>query len=115
MENSSTTAPRRVSDGLGKNASPPNTARTLGPETTRKPCIRPLSMRAGAIAGFCRACGYDPGARETWREQVVACPAADCALHRFRPLPRDVAPGSPALAALRLRLAARSEAHDGPC
>ena len=69
-----------------------------------KPERRQPSTRAGAIAAFCMACGHDPMDRGTWREQISACPAGDCPLHRFRPMARGVKPGSAALAALRLRL-----------
>lgn len=44
------------------------------------------SLRA-AIDAKCKSCIYDPfGGRGTWREQVQACPSANCPLHPVRPM-----------------------------
>ena len=104
---------RAPADG-GRNSPPDPAERALEAKTTAKPCIARPSTRGAAIAAFCKDCGYDPGARGTWREQVAACPAGNCELHRFRPMPRGIAHGSPALAALRLRLDPTGGACDGP-
>jgi len=45
--------------------------------------------RVKAIAAHCRNCSYDDHARGTWREQTAACVSSNCALHPFRPVPRD--------------------------
>jgi hypothetical protein len=44
------------------------------------------STRGAAIAAKCRDCIHDSEAAGTWRQQVTACPAIDCALWAFRPL-----------------------------
>lgn len=113
--NSRTMAQGRAPAASRHDHAPAPSPSALQPGTTAKPCIRRPLARAAAITAFCKDCGHDPGARGTWREQIAACPASNCALHRFRPLPRGVALGSPALVALRLRLDAAGEARDGPC
>jgi len=59
--------------------------------------------RAQAIAAKCRECVHDPLAKGTWREQAAACVSGNCALHPFRPMPRNVKTEED-LAALRSRL-----------
>jgi hypothetical protein len=46
-----------------------------------------VSLRNG-IDSYCKWCGSDPVNPGTWREQVAACPATDCALHSIRAMPR---------------------------
>jgi len=105
-----TTALERAPAAGGRHSPPDPAGRALRSETTAKPCIARPSTRGAAIAAFCKDCGHDPGARGTWREQVAACVAGNCPLHRFRPMPRGIVHGSPALAALRLRLDTTGEA-----
>ncbi len=50
---------------------------------------KPLASRAAAIDAKCRECIYDPLSAGTWRQQVAACPSANCALHPFRPVPTN--------------------------
>jgi hypothetical protein len=65
---------RKVAAGL---AMPDNTG--------RKQALR-LSLRA-AVDAKCKSCIYDPEeGNGTWREQVQACPSANCPLHPVRPL-----------------------------
>lgn len=45
--------------------------------------------RSAAIAAKCRDCIYGRKSPGTWREQVAACESANCALHDFRPVPRQ--------------------------
>ena len=93
---------RAPTDGR-RHSSPDPAGRAHGAgKRPSRPFPRP-SLRA-AIDGFCRHCIYDPMGEGRWREQIAACEAGNCPLHPVRPIPRDVAPGSPALAALRLRL-----------
>ena len=42
--------------------------------------------RQGAIGAFCKSCIADDASGGTWREQVGACPAIDCALWPYRPI-----------------------------
>jgi len=40
-----------------------------------------------AVNAKCKSCIYDPfGGCGTWREQVQACPSANCPLHPVRPM-----------------------------
>jgi hypothetical protein len=48
--------------------------------------LKAPTTRGGAIAAHCKDCIYDPAASGTWREQVAACTAFECALWRFRPV-----------------------------
>lgn len=104
--NSPITAQGRAPAETRHNDAPKPSPRAMRPETHGKPMHGQPSTRAGAITAFCRSCGYDPMDRGTWREQIFACPAGDCPLHRFRPMARGVASGTAALAALRSRLKA---------
>lgn len=53
--------------------------------TGRKQALR-LSLR-DAVNAKCKSCIYDPlGGCGTWREQVQACPSANCPLHAVRPV-----------------------------
>ena len=46
----------------------------------------PPFTRGEAIAAKCRECLYDDQSVGTWRQQVSACPATECALWPVRPL-----------------------------
>ena len=46
----------------------------------------PPLTRGEAIAAKCRECLYDDQSVGTWRQQVSACPATECALWPVRPL-----------------------------
>jgi len=107
-------APERTSGASRHGDAPTPSARAHGAgNRPSRPFPRP-SLR-DAIDGFCRHCIYDPMGAGRWREQVAACGSGECPLHPVRAFPDGVKPGSPALAALRLRLDPRSEAHDGKC
>lgn len=62
--------------------------------------------RGKAIEAFCKGCLYDPLAAGTWKEQVGSCVSANCPLHAFRPLPRQVIDQRETVAELRARLEA---------
>jgi hypothetical protein len=44
----------------------------------------PRSLRK-SIDAFCKWCIYDPVGEGRWRQQVDACPSADCPLYPVRP------------------------------
>jgi hypothetical protein len=53
----------------------------------------PRSSLREAINAKCRDCIFDPFSRGKWREQVAACPSANCSLFDVRPVPRDCTVG----------------------
>jgi len=63
--------------------------------------------RSEAINAKCRDCIYDPMSSGTWREQVACCISANCALHAFRPMPRNVTDAA-SLAKLRATIEQRN-------
>lgn len=114
---SATSAPRPV-ERVPDVSRPLPTLKAVGrvprSETTAKLRIPRPSTRGAAITAFCKGCIYDPGALGTWREQTAACTDGGCALFAFRPIPRGIGSGSPALSALRSRLDTDGRAGDGP-
>lgn len=57
-----------------------------GPDLDQTGLPSPPMTRGEAIAAKCRECLYDDQSVGTWRQQVSACPATDCALWPLRPL-----------------------------